>query len=78
MRLTYGTLRYHLHRQLLLAAQVGAQIGIVSDQVVALRDGLPVQVTSAQLRMFGAYPSKSPARQRWTLRPRGCSPGPTR
>jgi hypothetical protein len=52
MSLTYGTLRYHLHRQLLLAARVGAQIGIVSDQVVALATGQPVTFGKEQLGSF--------------------------
>lgn len=49
MALTYGTLRYHLHRKLYLAAVAGAQLGIVSEQVVKLGAGSPVTFTAAQL-----------------------------
>jgi hypothetical protein len=69
MAVTYGTLRYHVLRQLALAANVGAQIGIVSDPVVALGDGLPVTLTREQLQMFGhpSIPANVADHATWTL-----------
>jgi hypothetical protein len=55
--------------------RMGAQIGIVSDQVVALRDGRPVTFGKEQLRSFfpggqGQHPSLPPdlgVAEAWTL-----------
>jgi hypothetical protein len=54
---TVDSIRTHTLRLLLLPAQVGAQIGIVSSQVVALRSGADVVLHRDQLAMFG-HPDK--------------------
>lgn len=53
-----ASIRTHMHRQLLLPARVGAQIGVVSDQVIALRDGADVVLQRDQLEAFGDHPDK--------------------
>jgi hypothetical protein len=55
---TVDSIRTHTLRLLLLPAQVGAQIGTVSSQVVALRSGADVVLSRAQLESFGAHPDK--------------------
>lgn len=62
MTLVFGTLRYHLHSLLILPATVGAELGIVSDQVVALAAGRPVTFPSGQLAsLFPGGASQHPA-----------------
>jgi hypothetical protein len=55
---TPDSIRTSIHRLLLLPAQVGAELGIVSDQVVALHRGDDVALHRDQLNMFGAHPDK--------------------
>jgi hypothetical protein len=52
------SIRVHMHRQLLLPARVGAQLGVVSEQVLALHRGDPVTLHRDQLNMFGAHPDE--------------------
>ena len=57
MSLTYGTLRYHMARQLRLASQVGAQLFTEGEsQYEALARGAAVVLTREQLQMF-SHPS---------------------
>lgn len=45
-----ATLRQTLHDALILPASVGAQLGIISSQVTALRNGSDVEFPTTQLR----------------------------
>jgi hypothetical protein len=55
------SLRATLYNALILPARVGAQIGIVSDQVVALAKGQDVVFPTAQLRSFFPRGDEHPA-----------------
>jgi len=68
------SLRASLYSQLDLPARVGAQIGVVSEQWVALREGRDVTFRTAQLRSFyprgTEHPSLPPdldAAEAWVL-----------
>jgi hypothetical protein len=62
-------IRHCLILQLDLAARVGAQLPVVSDQYVKLRAGQPVVVTREQLSSFGhsLMPANLPAHAQWIL-----------
>jgi hypothetical protein len=56
-----------MHRLLLLPAQVGAELGIVSTQVVALHRGADVALHRDQLAMFGHPDKPDLAGSEWWL-----------
>lgn len=66
-----ASIRELLAAQLSLAASVGSQLGIVSEQYRKLRAGQPVELSAAQLRGFVAECDRPgcdlDAHDRWLL-----------